>query len=107
MRNYLRKAGEGIRRLDDAYSAAIANMYGGANPAVQAAAYMVGGAHPSLRKAVPEEVAEGALKTALEYGIPAMNAVPKYVLPTAGVALGVQGVMDIAHQLDQQTEGTI
>ena len=94
-----------MRALDDRYSAAIASMYEGANPAVQAAGYMLGGGHPSLRKAVPEDVAEGALRTALEYGIPAINAVPKYVLPAAGVGLAVQGVMDIAHELDQQGNG--
>ena len=92
MRESLRKAGTAIRNMDDAYSAKIAQMYEGANPAVKAAAYMAGGAHPSLRKAQPEykdnasrgEIAVGKIA---EYAIPAANAVPKYVLPAAGVTL--------------------
>ena len=110
----LRSAGEAIRSMDDVYSAKIAELYKDANPAVQAAAYMGGGAHPSLRKAQPE-VGEGAgrgeraLASALEYAIPAANAVPKYVLPAAGVTAAGHGLMEIANALqsNQQTPGTL
>jgi len=104
--NQLRKAGQALRGMDDAYSAKIAQMYEGSNPAVQAAAYMVGGAHPSLRKAEPEG-AEGAVKVALEYAVPAMNAVPKYVLPAAGVTLAGKGLLDMAGIIGQQTSSTL
>ena len=93
----LRKAGAAIRSFDDAYSEKIRGMYDNANPAVQAAGYMVGGGHPSLRRAEPEG-AEGIVGKALEYGIPAVNAVPKYVLPAAGVTLAGQGLYDLTNQ---------
>ena len=104
--NLIRKAGQALRAMDDAYSAKIAQMYEGSNPAVQAGAYMVGGAHPSLRKAQPEG-AEGPVKALLEYGIPAVNAVPKYVLPAAGVTLAGKGLLDMADMIGQQTSSTL
>ena len=99
----IRKAGSGIRSFDDAYSARIANMYQGSNPAVQAAGYLVGGAHPSFRKAQPDyrdgaSKLEQALGNASEYAIPAANAVSKYVLPAAGVTLAGQGLIDLTAQ---------
>ena len=103
-----RKAGssilEKLRNVDDAYSAKIAQMYEGANPAVQAAAYMVGGASPSLRRAQPD-MAEGMVKTALDYGIPAANAVPKYVLPAAGTVMAGQALASLVD--NQQTNATL
>ena len=107
MLNQLRKAGEGLRKMDDAYSGKIASMYQGANPAVQAAAYMVGGAHPSLRKAEPEG-ATGIAKAAMEYGIPAANAVPKYILPVTGAGLALKGLSDVfGGQADQPEPNTL
>ena len=102
----LRKAGVALQSMDDAYSAKIAQLYEGSNPAVQAGAYMIGGAHPSLRKAEPEG-AEGPVKAMLEYGIPAVNAVPKYVLPAAGVTLAGKGLIDMANVIGQQTSTTL
>ena len=110
----LRSAGEAIRSMDDAYSKQIAGLYEGANPAVQAASFMVGGAHPSLRKAQPE-VGEGAgsgeraLASVLEYAIPAANAVPKYIIPAAGVTAAGHGLMEVANALqgNQQTADTL
>ena len=109
------KAGEGIRNIDSAYSAKIADMYKGSNPAVQAASYLVGGAHPSFRKAAPEFDTEGpelkglerAGATIAQYAIPAVNAVPKYVLPAAGVTLAGQALIDLAGQIGQQTQSTV
>ena len=108
----LRKAGEALRGMDDAYSAKIAQMYEGSNPAVQAAAYMVGGAHPSLRKAQPEikdhqKEADKIMGRIAEYAIPAINAVPKYVLPAAGVTLAGKGLIDMAGMIGQQTSSTL
>ena len=106
-RELLRKAGEALRGMDDAYSAKIAEMYEGSNPAVQAAAYMVGGAHPSTRKAIPEGSEGSIMHGILEYGIPAINAVPKYVLPAAGVTLAGKGLIDMANVIGQQTSTTL
>ena len=113
MREFLRKAGERIRAFDDAYSAKIRNMYEGANPTVKAMGYTVGGGYPSLRRGEidreigPETRGQQLQRQALEYALPIANAVPKYVLPAAGVTLAGQGLMSIAQGLDQQTNGTI
>ena len=105
----LRKAGHFLQKVDDAYSARIADMYAGANPGVQAAAYVAGGAHPSFRRGEVE--GEGIAARAMEYAIPAANAVPKYVLPTVGVTLAGKALFDMGMALGaaakQQTEGTL
>ena len=102
----LRRFAKGVRGLDDDYSATIADMYKGANPAVRAVGYMVGGAHPSFRKAIrqdrpigPETRMEQLGRNALEYGIPAVNAVPKYVLPPAGVTAAGMGLMELVRAM--------
>jgi hypothetical protein len=48
-------------------------------------------------------------RNAIEYGLPAMNAVPKYVLPAAGVTAAGQGLMALAQMMspDQQSSGTV
>ena len=71
-----------------------------------------GWAHPSLRKAQPEykdnasrgEIAVGKIA---EYAIPAANAVPKYVLPAAGVTLAGQALVELVEMIGQQTEGAV
>ncbi len=105
--------GRNVRNFDDAYSQKIAQMYEGANPAVKAASYMVGGAHPSLRRAElsrgmgPETRNEQMLRNAMEYGVPAMNAVPKYVVPIAGVTAAGMGLMELTNSFtNQQTPTT-
>ena len=109
----LRKGVAALRGMDDAYSAKIAQMYEGSNPAVQAGAYMVGGAHPSLRKGEvdrvygPETMPQRVGRQAMEYALPAVNAVPKYVLPAAGVTLAGKALIDMANVLGQQTSTTL
>ena len=107
---------EKARGVDDAYSARIGKMYEGSNPVITAAAYTVGGAHPSLRKAEPDyrdgaSKLEQAVGNAAVYAIPAANAVPKYVLPAAGVTLAGKGLIDLATSFggpaDQQQPGQI
>ena len=99
-----------LRTFDDSYTARINRMYEGANPAVQAAVVVAGGGHPTLRKGSIDGL-EGAAQTAMEYALPVASAVPKYVIPAAGVALAGRGVMDIAAGFggpaDQQESGQI
>lgn len=120
-----RKAGEFLsglleraRGVDDAYTARINKMYEGSNPAVRTAAVIAGGGHPSLRKGEVEHLVYGpetkmqrGARTAMEYAIPAANAVPKYVLPAAGVTLAGKGLIDLAASFggpaDQQEPGQI
>ena len=120
-----RKAGEVLtglfekaRGVDDAYTARINKMYEGSNPAVRTAAVIAGGGHPSLRKGEVEHLVYGpetkmqrGARTAMEYALPAANAVPKYVLPAAGVTLAGKGLIDLAASFggpaDQQEPGQI
>ena len=108
---------EKARGVDDAYSDRISKMYEG-NPVAETAAYLVGGAHPSLRKGEVEHLVYGpetrmqrGARNAMEYAIPAANAVPKYVLPAVGVTLAGKGLMDLAASFggpaDQQQPGQI
>ena len=109
---------EKARGVDDAYSARINKMYEGTNPAVRTAAALAGGGHPSLRKGEVEHLVYGpetrvqrGARNAVEYALPAVNAVPKYVLPAAGVTLAGKGLMDLATAFggpaDQQQPGQI
>ena len=120
-----RKAGDMLRQIieslqgaDDKYSASIRDMYKDANPVVRTLGTGIGGGLPSLRKASlspfsdnpvirdemgrpkgrygPETYMGQKQRQLVEYGLPAVNAVPKYVIPAAGVALAGRGVMDIA-----------
>ena len=87
-------------------------MYSNANPAVQAAAYMVGGAHPSLRKG-QVEVKPGAgerervMAEAMNYALPIANAVPKYVIPAAGITAAGMGLLELTDSMNQQTDGNL
>ena len=114
LRDGMMSLGRNVRNFDDAYSQKIAQMYEGANPVVQAAGYMMGGAHPSLRRAElsrevgPETRNQQMVRRAMEYGVPAMNAVPKYVAPVAGVTAAGMGLIELTNAFtDQQTPTTV
>lgn len=113
LRDGMISLGRNMRNFDDVYSQKIAQMYEGASPVVKAASYMVGGAHPSLRKAEfirgigPETRDEQMLRNVMEYGVPAMNAVPKYVVPVAGVTAAGMGLIELTNSFtNQQTPTT-
>ena len=98
----LRKAGDAIRNFDDGYSEKIRDMYEGTNPLVQVAGMGFGGGHPSFRKGEIDRTATSrvgkAAEEVMEYALPAINAVPKYVLPAAGVTLAGKGLYDLTMQ---------
>ena len=118
--NGLRKAGEGIRSIDDAYSAKLMDRIDSIAEGIEAkgspnAAQIMGitGAgmlsQPSLRKyseigkdGTPNDVPAWAA-----YGIPAASATAKYVIPAAGVTLAGKGLIDLASQIGQQTQSAI
>ena len=106
------------REFDDAYTARINDLYEGSNPVVRIAAILAGGGHPSLRKGELEHLVFGdetrvqrLARNAVEYALPVASAVPKYVLPAAGITLAGKGLMDLATAFggpaDQQQSGQI
>jgi len=110
----LRKAGQGMRNFDEAYSAKVGAMYKDAPTGLQTAAYVAGGATPSFQR-IPmereigaETRGEQAMRRAAEYAVPIANAVPKYVLPAAGVTMAGQALIDLTSvMMNQQTESAI
>jgi hypothetical protein len=102
------KMGTDLRSLDEAYSDKISQMYEGKGPIAQTIGYTVGGATPSFSR-LEVDGPDGVLKSAVQYGVPAANAVSKYVLPGVGVTLAGQALMDAARALQggQQTEATL
>ena len=119
-----------ISEIDDNYSERIGNMYRplledngnakGLKGLLGTLGLTLGGAVPSTRKFDVErtvnptdiqEKVENVVVPAMEYGMPAISAVPKYVIPAAGVALAGRGVSDIVDSFggpaDQQQSGEI
>lgn len=99
-----------VRDFDEGYSNKIAAMYDDKNPLLRAASYTVLGGHPSFVRAEPQFDGDPSKYTQLDkvmgeissYAIPAVNAVPKYVLPAAGVTLAGKGLIDIANAINSQ-----
>ena len=108
----LRKAGNFIADLDERYSDKIAAMYEGANDGVKFLGQAVGGGMPSFRGPAVSE-GNSALEKTLSYALPAVNTVPKYVLPAVGVKLAGKALFDMGVMIgesvaaNQQTTGTI
>ncbi len=110
----LRKAGQGMRNFDEAYSAKIGELYEDAPPAIRTAAYTMGGATPSFQR-IPmereigaETRGEQAMRRGAEYAVPIANAVPKYVLPGAGVTMAGMALIDLTSAMtSQQTQSAI
>ena len=126
----LRRLLDKISEIDDNYSERIGNMYRplledngnakGLKGLLGTLGLTLGGAVPSTRKFDVErtvnptdiqEKVENVVVPAMEYGMPAISAVPKYVIPAAGVALAGRGVSDIVDSFggpaDQQQSGEI
>ena len=120
-----RKAGEmldsiinKLREFDDGYTTRINKMYEGYGPIGKTIGAVAGGGYPSLRKGEidqsiygPERRITQGTRNALEYALPAISVVPKYVIPAAGVALAGRGVSDIVDSFggpaDQQQPGEL
>lgn len=96
-----------VRDFDEGYSNKIAAMYDDKNPLLRAASYTVLGGHPSFVRSEPQykdgsSKLERVMEEISSYAIPAVNAVPKYVLPAAGVTLAGKGLIDMANAINAQ-----
>ncbi len=101
----LRKAGQALRGMDDDYSEKIAQMYPDTKAGVIAATF--GGGIPSTRRTEMTSAEPGVIDEVMSYALPAINAVPKYVLPVAGAGLALKGALDMAAVIGQQTSSTL
>ena len=99
----LRKAGAALRSMDDAYSLRIAEMY----PDTPAGAMgkLFGGGMPSTKRAEMTSAEPGTVDVAMSYALPAINAVPKYVLPAAGVTLAGKALVDLTTRFGGPADG--
>ena len=113
MLKHLRMAGKKLQDIDDKYSDKIAAMYEGANEGVAFLGTAIGGGMPSFRGPAISEGGNSALEKTLAYALPAINTVPKYVLPAVGVTLAGKALFDMGVMIgdtvaaNQQTDGTI
>lgn len=107
-RDLLRKAGQKIQAFDEAYgdrfSKAIVEpldeRFRG-NPLILPA---VLASEPAFRK---YSEADYEVPKIAAYGVPAVAATARYVVPAAGVGLAAKGIYDLTQSLNQQTSGTI
>lgn len=92
-----------VQEFDEGYSDKIAAMYQDKGPVGQVAGDLLGGT-PSFKKAdmIPDTAFDRVIAPAAQYVLPAVNAVPKYVLPAAGVTLAGKGLIDIANAINAQ-----
>jgi len=95
----------GIRAFDDAYSNRIARMYPDTKAGVLAASF--GGGMPSTRLAEMTSGQPGTIDHVMAYALPAINAVPKYVLPAVGITMAGQGLLALTDQMNQQSNGNL
>ena len=111
----LRKAGGAIRDADRAYSGKITQMYTSGPERAQAegrsahplqiaagvAGPLLGGGVPSFERLKIEYQANDSLQRfdpVVSRVLPAMNAIPKYVLPAGGVTLAGKALYDLTAQ---------
>ena len=111
----LRKAGQAVKDFDTAYSGKIAQMYVGPlekaslegrtpNPVQVATGVfgsMLGGGVPSFERLKIDYQADDPLRNldgVVSRILPAINTVPKYVLPAAGITLAGKGLYDLTTQ---------
>lgn len=97
--------------FDDAYSMKIADMYGrlpddGNFGAVKAVGQLFGGGTPSLRGPLEDTSATPTKGSKFMAGaIPALNMIPKYAAPVAGLTLAGQGLAGLTNQIMESTGG--
>lgn len=110
IRKNLRRAGDFMAEKDDQYSQLISNQYdrlpdNGIGRAVKGFGHTLGGGMPSLRGPLQPQAGDPAftgMDRVVSHAVPAINAIPKYILP--GTAAGM-GLSAMTNALMSQTGG--
>ena len=100
IRKNLRRAGDFLAKKDDQYSQLISDQYdrlpdNGIGRAVKGFGHTLGGGMPSLRGPLQPQAGDPAftgVERMVAHAVPAINAVPKYVLPTTVAGIGLNAI---------------
>lgn len=111
VRDFLSSIGSKVQNFDEAYSNKIANMYDrmpedGNFGAVKGIGQLFGGGTPSFRGPLEDTSATSTMGSRFMAGaIPALNMIPKYAAPVAGLTLAGQGLAGLTNQIMETTGG--
>ena len=119
----LRKAGQAIRDMDNAYAEKVRNAVKGAPSAISVPVSIGAGMPVTYRPepSTPDEIRSSSRRpmtdeevknhqgkeVLLGNGIIGLNATARYVVPTAAAGLALKGAVDMATMLSQQTPTTL
>ena len=111
VRDFLSSIGNKVQNFDEAYSNKIADMYDrmpedGNFGAVKGIGQLFGGGTPSFRGPLEDTSATSTMGSRFMAGaIPALNTIPKYAAPVAGLTLAGQGLAGLTNQIMESTGG--
>lgn len=111
VKDFLGSLGEKISDFDKGYSDKIAAMYDrmpedGNFGAVKALGQLFGGGTPSFKGPLQDTSATPTSGSRFMAGaIPALNTIPKYAAPVAGLTLAGQGLAGLTNQIMESTGG--
>ena len=100
IRKNLRKAGDFLAKKDDQYSKLISDQYdrlpdNGIGRAIKGFGHTLGGGMPSLRGPLQPQAGDPAftgMDRVVSHAVPAINAIPKYVLPGTAAGMGLSAM---------------
>lgn len=100
IRKNLRRAGDFLAKKDDQYSQLISDQYdrlpdNGIGRAIKGFGHTLGGGMPSLRGPLQPQAGDPAftgMERVVANAVPAINAVPKYVLPATAAGMGLSAM---------------
>lgn len=112
VKEYLSGLGKKVSNFDEAYSDKIADMYeslpdNGRFGAVKGIGQLFGGGTPSFTGRPVDDTSDSptAGSAFLAGAIPALNMIPKYAVPVAGLTLAGQGLAGLTNQIMESTGG--
>ena len=100
IRKNLRRAGDFLAKKDDQYSQFISEQYdrmpdNGVGRAIKGFGHTLGGGMPSMRGPLQPQAGDPAftgMERVVANAVPAINAVPKYVLPATAAGMGLSAI---------------